>query len=182
MGPCGGEGGHDECRYSRGHHSLELQLTFHNHANLLPAKTPQRTVVPLDKVRDLLKEKVDMLNVAEREVWLGKKDLQVAISSVGPGAWLSSTAIHLTLEHCHAAGLRIFNPSFLSSSWAHRKSTFLPSASIIHSIYIHTEDKSTYPTSIGINLLESSVPAFCGTAQVNPERFLLDLEQVVLYL
>ena len=43
-------------------------------------------------------------------------DLQGAISSLRPGTWLSSTAIQLTLEHCHAAGVRIFDPSFLSSA------------------------------------------------------------------
>ena len=43
-------------------------------------------------------------------------DLQGTISSLRPGTWLSSTAIQLTLEHCHTAGVRIFDPSFLSSA------------------------------------------------------------------
>ena len=44
-------------------------------------------------------------------------DVQGALSSLRQaGTWLSSTAIQLTLEHCHAAGVRIFDPSFLSSA------------------------------------------------------------------
>ena len=43
-------------------------------------------------------------------------DLEGAISSLRPGTSLSSTAIQLTLEYCHTAGVRIFDPSFLSSA------------------------------------------------------------------
>ena len=43
-------------------------------------------------------------------------DLQGAISSLSPGTWLSSTAIQLSLEYCQTDGVRIFDPSFLSSA------------------------------------------------------------------
>ena len=41
-------------------------------------------------------------------------NLKGAISSLRSGKWLSTTAIQLALEHCYTAGVRVFDPSFLS--------------------------------------------------------------------
>lgn len=53
-------------------------------------------------------------------------DLKGAKSSLRSGKWLSSTAIQLALEHCYTAGVRVFDPSFLSPASRKRLNPLSP--------------------------------------------------------
>ena len=53
-------------------------------------------------------------------------DLKSATSSLCSGKWLSTTAIQLALEHCCTAGVRVFDPSFLSPASRKRLNPLSP--------------------------------------------------------
>ena len=81
-------------------HSIQLRrsLSFNYNSHSTPTQNYSlyiytKTIVPTDKVWDLIEDKVDMTDLTERETWVEKKDEGVA----GPkkarhwGIWRSST-------------------------------------------------------------------------------------------